>query len=599
MELKYNRDNFLFNDSRAFSLILEGDQLECSRYIGYARQQLENILRLQDGSTSLSLKPIPDVDIRIDTRPNKIFIKSGKEINLYVTVVDKDSLSGFYPDLNNPPFQNKLSRFLYLNSSQEQTKNDFFAGGNRNYWMSDDKAISWNNFTVYIGGKFVTLTPPSGSYSIVTMAYAKLSNLSDLVTRFPVLADYDRVVFALCILSGTTLVLRIYVVNEVVGETFILGSLFVHQQTIDLPSEISPVINIVLISKFTYDAKKIAILFKQNFHQKIYVIEFNNDYSSNTKDLWLDEIYTHASGTASNSTDYAIDSSVELSTRTATSGLISGKPIIIDIKPEHNEFTLLQYKCTAFSSSYSGESAPSMPEGGESTQTDSITYHFQVSKLVKNDDSILGYSTDSFTSTSFIHGTTGTIPPGTFSVPGVFNSTSSENYIYVLFFSFEKNKIIYTHNEVIAQFDRFTSDGFVYTFESTSTVNYTTEISSGLSPINITNVTVPSSGSGSISRPGGSVQDFGNTPETFSVNLFQWGYSYENIKESPPFNFTTFHSNLAASNKLFVGCIINPVKTIFVPLDGEIDAFEVLDVRIDNGVIDTNQLPISITQLNY
>lgn len=72
------RNTRLFNDILATPYVYEGDVAECAKWRGWAEAKLKHMLKSK-GALSCTFVPAPDVEIRIDTRPNRVSIKVGSE----------------------------------------------------------------------------------------------------------------------------------------------------------------------------------------------------------------------------------------------------------------------------------------------------------------------------------------------------------------------------------------------------------------------------------------------------------------------------------------------------------------------------------------
>jgi hypothetical protein len=72
------RDSRLWQNPLAHARIFEGDAAECSKWYAWAQQKLRFMLANHPGATSQVFVPIADVTVKVDTRPNRIYIRSGE-----------------------------------------------------------------------------------------------------------------------------------------------------------------------------------------------------------------------------------------------------------------------------------------------------------------------------------------------------------------------------------------------------------------------------------------------------------------------------------------------------------------------------------------
>jgi hypothetical protein len=72
------RDSRLWQNSLAHAKVFEGDQNECDKWYAWAQQKLRFMLANHPGATTQVFAPIDSVTVRVDTRPNRIYIKAGE-----------------------------------------------------------------------------------------------------------------------------------------------------------------------------------------------------------------------------------------------------------------------------------------------------------------------------------------------------------------------------------------------------------------------------------------------------------------------------------------------------------------------------------------
>jgi hypothetical protein len=70
------RDSRLWQNPLAHARIFEGDAAECNKWYAWAQQKLRFMLANHPGATSQVFVPIADVTVKVDTRPNRIYIRS-------------------------------------------------------------------------------------------------------------------------------------------------------------------------------------------------------------------------------------------------------------------------------------------------------------------------------------------------------------------------------------------------------------------------------------------------------------------------------------------------------------------------------------------
>lgn len=90
-----SRNSRIWQDSLSHITVYDGDVTECVKWLGWAKQKLQFMLHNTAGPLTATFSPISDVVIRIDTRPNRIAIKSG--VSIYME-------SGFLDHLTNGAF---------------------------------------------------------------------------------------------------------------------------------------------------------------------------------------------------------------------------------------------------------------------------------------------------------------------------------------------------------------------------------------------------------------------------------------------------------------------------------------------------------------
>ena len=73
------RDSRLWQDSIAHIKFFEGDINECTKWYAWARQKLSFMLHNAPGAATQIFTPVDNVTIKVDTRPNRIYINAGDD----------------------------------------------------------------------------------------------------------------------------------------------------------------------------------------------------------------------------------------------------------------------------------------------------------------------------------------------------------------------------------------------------------------------------------------------------------------------------------------------------------------------------------------
>lgn len=223
---KDQRDQRLWQNGLAHSLITEGDQAECDKWLGWARQKLQFMLANLPGAVSQIFEPVDGIQIDIYTRPNRIRIKA--EGGVFVTVSDAFSAASLF--FSNPvvaPFQTRAERYLFASMSKNEKKEQFYSGGTvvlsvaisnfdtiaakrGGFWYDKKEAVSWTKngtvTTVFYNGEFYTITLPSTLHQVTG---AVLVNGEALRTTYSTLNTYLNAndvkhVFAVSVFRLTT-----------------------------------------------------------------------------------------------------------------------------------------------------------------------------------------------------------------------------------------------------------------------------------------------------------------------------------------------------------------------------------------------------------
>jgi hypothetical protein len=115
-----NPDNY----ERGSSLVFSGDFAKCALWLGYAYSNLRVMVMSSPGTQTKVLQPTKDVTVRIDTRPNRIFItaKGGGFLVVWYAIPDLNARLGFltYPDVvARPSVENPVPVFYWRGPDNE------------------------------------------------------------------------------------------------------------------------------------------------------------------------------------------------------------------------------------------------------------------------------------------------------------------------------------------------------------------------------------------------------------------------------------------------------------------------------------------------
>lgn len=151
------RGSRLWQDSLAHATIYEGDVGECAKWLGYAKQKLQFMLHNTAGPLTATFNPAADVTVRVDTRPNRIYILTGGG---FLSLKNVDSPIGDYP--SGVPYQPFSTRDFVTQKGVVKTKVNY--SGNRAY-TGKKGILTWTNSVLFHNGLFVNL---KDSYPAIT-----------------------------------------------------------------------------------------------------------------------------------------------------------------------------------------------------------------------------------------------------------------------------------------------------------------------------------------------------------------------------------------------------------------------------------------------
>ena len=274
--------NRFFSSSSAYGLVLNGDKALCAQWIGYAQGQLQGILARHDGPTTVLLKPKPEVEVRIDTRPNKISITVAG--GLPVTVADKASSLVSGMSTATSPYQAREKRFII--STPTKIEDRLLCYGGQRYWIASDGrlAINWINAAVYVGGYYTVLTANT------TIDYVAVSTSAALKALYPTYARF------LVVVEGFTF--RIYGCSDPANPTIsYFSSTLVYTDSTGIMSPIG-MAGAVTVG-FMGNAKEF-IFFGQDLTAHTQILKkltFSDDYTTATETTLWSAPLTHVNTT--------------------------------------------------------------------------------------------------------------------------------------------------------------------------------------------------------------------------------------------------------------------------------------------------------------
>jgi hypothetical protein len=121
------RGNRLWQDSLAHIKFFDGDQNECEKWYAWAKQKLGFMLHSTPGATTQVFTPADGVAIKIDTRPNRIYIKTGVSVYMESGFLSLRNIGFTVPDGYRPAtieFNTFVSLSAQLNASKGRTVSD-------------------------------------------------------------------------------------------------------------------------------------------------------------------------------------------------------------------------------------------------------------------------------------------------------------------------------------------------------------------------------------------------------------------------------------------------------------------------------------------
>lgn len=191
------RDSRLWQDSTASSNIFEGDTGECNKWLGFAKQKLQFMLHNNPGPLSSRFFPADGVEIKIDTRPNRIQISTGGVVVTFGDIHTPYSTETWEFETNN----------IYGTYTTGSERSGVLTGGTigkTQHWLSSDRrrAVSWRGHYVYrkskkylcyfgytevsaaavVGGRFLTVFHSTDKSTLIVRTHIpeKILNLDTM-----------------------------------------------------------------------------------------------------------------------------------------------------------------------------------------------------------------------------------------------------------------------------------------------------------------------------------------------------------------------------------------------------------------------------------
>ena len=292
-----SRNTRLWQDPGAVSISYDGDVSLGGQWLGYARGKLIGMLQSTTGPLSATYFPVPDVTIRIDTRPNRIRISAAGGV-LSVTLEDITSGPGKYPVVGTPVYNKFKSRFLYKAQKQKSVDAHYAGDGyflsssiiiTRAFWSDEKKvAISWagsgqHAATIYIGGRWGQPVLPTGTILSTCFLVPDRSILSTGLTFTYVVgilveavATKTNTVYFYGAQKGSPVNIGSETVDDRINFSLLEGRASFQITSFATGLAITTIGN---ITNFTTDAKKIAHIPTAD---QIKVLTFSEDYSTVT-----------------------------------------------------------------------------------------------------------------------------------------------------------------------------------------------------------------------------------------------------------------------------------------------------------------------------
>lgn len=342
--------------------------------------------QLRTGKIVIFSPPVEQRDIEFD--------------NLYVTVMDKNSDIGEFPDGASPPYQPKKNRFLYPKKDTLLQKVDFYSGGYRydtatqgftkgGSWFSDKLACSWNvrsstsQLMFYVNGEKWSLN--TGSYNSSFINSCCVIKAEELVHHYPAITqpvDWFAILIGYNAVSKT-FSLYIYALNIADGLVYFVTN-----------RDFLTVSNTLLsYTGLTYDGLKFCWYEVDTSALPINeyitnVIEFSDEFFTQTNTV----IDSQTSGTISSSSSFTYTAAVGgIYTKTEAASSSLGSPGGYSnyfMMSERNGFCIVRSKQVGYnlSSSYNEAGSPTSLSGGSSF-SNTIDYEVSIWFLSKDKDS--------------------------------------------------------------------------------------------------------------------------------------------------------------------------------------------------------------------
>lgn len=588
------RGSRLWQDSLAHATIYEGDVGECSKWLGYAKQKLQFMLHNTAGPLTATFNPAADVTVRVDTRPNRIYIKSG--VIDYITVMAPTGDSSGYSYANRlvPPWQPIQQRYFFKTPNEVQLASKALYGGNKRsitvsesgsnypggYWSNDKGlACSWTFNTLFIQGKYANLLTPiaNGHYDAQIKRVILLSPYAGHITNaesggLPV--DLVAVVFHTytditpSVTSGTQIKRFDIVGLAGTSETF--------------TAYLSPdATDAALLTPDTTQEKNIDVF-------SIFVSGVATNFTATTRSFfWLEESVgvdnrvtqvikkRTFDATISSYTDTTIYSHVVVGySYGATYSLLSGEPILCHMQTESDSVGLVRANITSVTGHRTKGS-------GSKDVASVITRSYQIALLL--DDGTLSIVSDAFATTTIDTSAVGTAP---------LDSSSDVNYVtdddtdelWLMAFSAKKNVVCYAIFNA-TWVDTYTSTASTNSKVTNKTWKFDLYLRYGTTTVNLHNKALVTE----------------NSTSTFSIPALQTIIrDFEVVSGSESLPPVTFEQHAKAVSRTMIMVCYNGETTITVLVElSKPAAYRTLNYRVDYSSTTTTYSPLAVVSAPF
>jgi hypothetical protein len=441
------------------------------KWLQFAKLKLQFMLHNSPGPLSATYQPADGVTIRVDSRPNRIWIKTGT-LPIFVTVMDRDgTLSSGIPETT-PPYQILRARRYYATRDSVTVANDEYAGGalfngaagyGGSWYDTENKhAISWTddtiNHTLYIGGRYSNITL-AANIRIQAAALVPLATLALAYPSEPDLAAFRYGIIVLTVHNSTrACTLQMYGAYSITIFTGTFG--------VKLLGSLALGNRVGQLTGFTSDALKIGLLKpatdSNGFTQTVDEIAFAANYLSFTVTRTYNQVAVHVKAALT----MTVPDGAHHSTGTYVHTRQVGEPYISYLQADGLGFCALRQDLTSISSS-SSISATWAGESGiragsyEEDYAGSATWYFDMCTIsasgVSNIQTLASQSASAAESNSSFYDNV----TGISTVAVSLSNTIASNVVWA--FSAERQFLMHLNNVVdaVATVD-VTFDGATY-----------------------------------------------------------------------------------------------------------------------------------------